>query len=147
MAAPRLRPAGPADVGWGFRLYEDLLRAPTLASVGHWSAPQRAVIEAAVASGHAQVIVAGDEDVGWLHVVRQPDHIVVHQLLVARPWQGRGLATALLGDLLDEGRVVRLVVMHTNHGALRLYRRLGFAVRHTDRVRHYLVWTPPAPPR
>ena len=57
--------------------------------------------------------------------------------------QGRGLGTALVRSLQEEGRPVTLGVERDNPRARALYERLGFALVGQDDRDHLLRWEPP----
>ena len=58
--------------------------------------------------------------------------------------QGRGLGTALVRSLQEEGRPVTLGVERDNPRARALYERLGFALVGQDDRDDLLRWEPPA---
>jgi RimJ/RimL family protein N-acetyltransferase len=74
---------------------------------------------------------------GGLGFENGPYRRIVHRgtfgISVARPWRGKGIGTALLQALLDWAEAspliekVGLAVSANNEGAIRLYKRLGFA--------------------
>jgi ribosomal protein S18 acetylase RimI-like enzyme len=67
--------------------------------------------------------------VGRLYVARWEDEIRIIDIALLPEHRGRGIGTALLRDLLDEGaRTRKRVSIHVerNNPALRLYERLGF---------------------
>ncbi len=73
-----------------------------------------------------------DRLVGYLIVSRYVDAWHVMNLAVDEPFRGRGLGQRLLEQLIgdtrgDGTRGYTLEVRVTNHGAIRLYERLGFA--------------------
>jgi GNAT superfamily N-acetyltransferase len=90
-------------------------------------AEQRRLHQRRFASQNFQVIVA---DVGILVVSKEPDCLRVNQLLVLPEYQGKGVGTACMRQVLDDaaGRrlPVRLKVLKVNRRASGFYRRLGF---------------------
>jgi GNAT superfamily N-acetyltransferase len=68
---------------------------------------------------------------------------LVGRLVVAPDRQGEGVGTRLMGALEDEvcGRVDACVLFtgHLSDGNLRLYRRLGYAETHRERVAAHLM--------
>ena len=74
----------------------------------------------------------GDRLVGYLIVSRYVDAWHVMNLAVDEPFRGRGLGRRLLEQLIgdtrgDGTRGYTLEVRVSNHGAIRLYERLGFS--------------------
>ena len=89
---------------------------------------------------------ASSAPIGRLYVDRWPDQIRLVDISLLPEHRGRGLGTALLGELLAEGEARGLpVTIHVefNNPALFLYRRLGF--RHVDSngIYYLMKWTPP----
>jgi [ribosomal protein S18]-alanine N-acetyltransferase len=73
----------------------------------------------------------GDRLVGYLIVSRYVDAWHVMNVAVDEPYRRRGIAQRMLGDLFaqtmgDGTRGCTLEVRVSNHGAIRLYERLGF---------------------
>ncbi|MDX6481054.1 MAG: hypothetical protein QOG85_1564 [Gaiellaceae bacterium] len=76
------------------------------------------------------VIEVDGEPVGRLYVARWEDEIRIMDIALVPAHRGRGIGSALLRDLLDEGaRSGKRVSIHVemNNPAVRLYERLGFA--------------------
>jgi ribosomal protein S18 acetylase RimI-like enzyme len=126
-----LRPVGPDD--------EPFLRALFLAA-----RPDLAVLPPALVDlqfraqqasyaryADASIVQRDDAPVGRLIVHRAPDEIRLVDVALLPAHRGQGLGAALVGALQAEarasGRPLRLHVAADNP-ALRLYRRLGFAV-------------------
>jgi ribosomal-protein-alanine N-acetyltransferase len=83
------------------------------------------------ASRYYIVALAGDEIVGYAGLAAYGDEAYVQTIAVAAAYQGRGLGTRLLVDLLTEARArgagsAGLEVRADNAAAQRLYARFGF---------------------
>jgi ribosomal protein S18 acetylase RimI-like enzyme len=69
---------------------------------------------------------------GGLFVETKPDSLYIHEIQVLPEYQGRGVGTAVLRDVIERaarrGLAVTLSVVSANPGAKRLYERLGFKV-------------------
>lgn len=91
------------------------------------------------------VIELRGEPAGRLYVDRREDEIRLVDIALLPEHRGRGIGTALLRSLLDEGaasgRRVSIHVEHTNP-ALRLYERLGFERVRDDGIYWFMEWTP-----
>jgi ribosomal protein S18 acetylase RimI-like enzyme len=93
---------------------------------------------------HASVIECDHRPVGGLLVESRPDSIHIQELQVMPEYQGRGLGTAVVQQVLaDAARraiAVTLSVVPANPRAKQLYERLGFTVTEFDapffRMRH-----------
>src|SRR5438067_4721946 len=100
---------------------------------GIWDEPwQRAYFEARFDPKAISVITLDGADVGVLWVERRPAELYIAEIEVAPEFQGRGVGTAVLADVLARARAealpVTLQVLQANAGAGRLYERLGFRV-------------------
>jgi GNAT superfamily N-acetyltransferase len=86
--------------------------------------------------GKEQIIVVDGKDVGRLAVDRYPDRIDLRHVEILPEYQGRGIGTKIIQDILDAARQLRapvtLMVLSINP-AKRLYGKLGFVtVEETD---------------
>jgi GNAT superfamily N-acetyltransferase len=88
-----------------------------------------------------RVMVLDAIDVGWFQIIPHDDVLFLAQIFVDRPFQGRGIGTAIMNNLISEGaragQGMALAVVKTNP-ALRLYRRLGFRITHEDNRKFYM---------
>lgn len=95
----------------------------------------------------SQIIVVEGCDVGVLQVEQWGDELFLGLIEIAHSYQGRGLGTRVIKDVLAlahaEGRPVSLHVLKTNPRARRLYERLGFAVDEEREVRLVMRADPP----
>jgi ribosomal protein S18 acetylase RimI-like enzyme len=80
---------------------------------------------------------------GRLLVDEQRQHLRVVDIALLPAFRGRGLARAVLSQLLRDGRDVLLSVAHDNHAARRLYESLGFKEEARDDVRASMRWQRP----
>jgi ribosomal protein S18 acetylase RimI-like enzyme len=134
------RQATPADFDYCARLYfaamEATIRALELDIAKHtvsfrerWSAAE------------TRIITRDGADIGWLQAAAEGDAVFLKQLFVDAPLRRRGIGTQVMHRLIDEAggedRAVTLGVVKANP-ALRLYRRLGFAITHEDERKLYM---------
>lgn len=94
---PVLRPATPADRPFVERLFFETQRWLIERLFG-WRGDdiERAKFDDFYDETHTQIVVLNDEDMGWLTVLHQPDHIEVDSIYVAPVQQGDGIGTLLL---------------------------------------------------
>ncbi|MET8354138.1 GNAT family N-acetyltransferase [Micromonospora sp. NPDC005206] len=85
-------------------------------------------------------------------VEHRPTETYLERVEIHPGYQGRGMGSQLIGQLLREaagrGLPVVLDVLDINHGARALYRRLGFqnVNRHgANNIRIRMRWTPQPP--
>lgn len=88
------------------------------------------------------VVEIGTRTVGRFYVARRGDDFVIVDIIVARHWRGRGIATRLIRDLQREAGdgEIRLHVRPDNP-ACSLYARLGFVAVRRDGPALEMCWT------
>jgi ribosomal protein S18 acetylase RimI-like enzyme len=89
----------------------------------------------------AIVAVADGDIVGSLHIEATWFGVGEIGMLVAQPWRGRGVGSALLAAAIEKARdeglhKLSLEVFPHNDAAIALYRKFGF-VEEGRRVKHY----------
>ncbi len=92
----------------------------------------------------ASVIECEGLATGGLLLESKPDSIYIHELQVLPEYQGRGIGTAVVQQVIDQaasrGVAVTLSVVPANPRAQQLYERLGFEVTDVEppfvRMRH-----------
>jgi ribosomal protein S18 acetylase RimI-like enzyme len=138
--AVALRPVAPPDDDFLLRLYADT-RSDELGRT-NWNASQREVFlrqqfnarradyRARFPGAEVSIILIAGENAGVLEVWRGPSEIRLVNVEIAARFRGSGAGSTLVRGLLSEGAAGRLPVVlnvrEDNHGAQRLYRRLGF---------------------
>ena len=134
------RPARAEDFQYCANLYlsgmEDIIRELKLDR-----AAQAASLRQEWDPAQVQVMVMDAIEVGWFQIIPHDDVLFLAQIFVDRPFQGRGIGTAIMNNLIAEGtragQAMALAVVKTNP-ALRLYRRLGFRITHEDNRKFYM---------
>lgn len=137
-----LRAAQTQDIDWLIGLYRRL-RAPEFAPMGWPPQAMHAFLDQQFTMQHLHYVRYYDradflmverdgQPVGRLYLQRTaPEHLLVDISLDASA-HGEGIGGALIAWAQDEaralGRGMRLHVEHGNHGARRLYERLGFSL-------------------
>jgi ribosomal protein S18 acetylase RimI-like enzyme len=88
-----------------------------------------------------RILMMDDTDVGWIQTIKRADELFLAQLFVDGPFQGQGIGTRAMNQLIAEaemtGKAVCLGVAKINP-ALRLYERLGFRVTDEDERKFYM---------
>ncbi len=139
MTAPRLRPATDADRPFLRAVYAST-RETELARVPWPDEQKRAFVDEQFrlqdtyyrqhyTTAEFGVILDGDEPVGRLYVDRWEREIRIMDIALLPAARGRGIGTALIGELIAEGdRTGKAVSIHveTENPARSLYDRLGF---------------------
>jgi ribosomal protein S18 acetylase RimI-like enzyme len=149
-----LRPAGPEDESFLFRVYASG-REEELSATG-WEETQKLAFlemqfQAQSTSYRAnlrawyEVIVVEGMDAGRLLVDRSESSISVADIGLLPEYRGQGIGGALMRDVLDEAARARLPVrlyVEPFNPALRLYRRLGFRPIGEHGIYIHMEWIP-----
>ena len=146
--------ARPGDEDFLFRLYAST-REEEISAWGWNQAQQEAFLRmqynaqrrwydmAYPGAGH-RLILDNAEPIGRILVHRAAGRIELVDISLLSEHRNRGIGTALLRELIEESRKsrasVRLQVLRNNEGAIRLYRRLGFAIVNEDEIRYHMEW-------
>ena len=105
---------------------------------------QRKFYENEYPGAEFQIILVAGRPAGRLYVHRREQDIRIMDLALLPEFRGRGIGTALLQEILAEGRrTARSVTIHVEsfNPAQRLYARLGFERVGSNGVYHLLEWT------
>lgn len=101
-------------------------------------------------TANLQVIRTKSNDIGFLDLATDADDIYVANIEIAPAYQGQGIGTAIMRDVIAQARrecrSVKLQVLKVNLGATRFYQRLGFVVWNETPI-HCLMTLDPTSPR
>jgi len=141
-----LRLATPADTDFAQEVHHQAYRDVVQRQFGPWDAAfqdQRFAEDWAGAT--FSIILCDDEPCGYLCVEDRATDLHVREIVIAPAFQGRGIGTTLLQDVLqrasDRGVPVHLGTFHVNRAAA-LYRRLGFQEVARTTTHLLLEWQP-----
>lgn len=137
-----LRPATPDDCEFACTTTRDTMREYTLATWGKWSEEDvRQRSSENIANGTMCIIELDGKPIGIQVVEREPDCIRLAQIFILPAYQGRGIGSKLIGQLLAEARSagvpLRLRVLRVNP-AFNLYLRMGFKVVEETPERYFM---------
>jgi GNAT superfamily N-acetyltransferase len=143
-----LRPATAADREPIAELRAVVLR-PDLERLGRYDNHRvRQRLRDSFTPSHTQIITIADEPAGSVALRPAEDRDWLEHFYLAPQWQGRGVGTAVLRQVLAEtdarNRTVTLIVLQGSP-ARRLYERHGFVVESEDPV-DIVMTRPPATP-
>lgn len=133
MNKPRyiLRTATRADFEFLYRLKKACLKEYVAATWGWDESYQKSHFSQHFEPAKIQIIVVDGHDVGQLSVEKRPGEIYIGEIYILRIYQGQGLGTIILQDLIAEAKTQRstvsLQVLRVNP-ARKLYERLGFRI-------------------
>jgi ribosomal protein S18 acetylase RimI-like enzyme len=90
----------------------------------------------------SRIIVIDGAAVGLVASEERPDEFWIDEIQLARAWQGKGIGTAVMLDLIAKAnaapKTVRLRVLLENPRARRLYERMGFRVTGQTATHHLM---------
>ena len=139
-----LRPASERDREFLYALHCSTMRDVIEQTWGWDDAGQRADFQKRFDMHTVSIIEAESRSVGSLWLEQKPDSLYIHELQVAPPQQGRGIGTAVIEMVIEQGASrglpIALSVVPANPRARDLYERLGFRVTCVEppfiRMRH-----------
>ena len=127
-----LRPASEQDREFLYALHCSTMRDSIEQTWGWDDAWQRANFESRFEKYAVSVIEVDSRPVGSVWLEQTPDELYIHDFEVAPPHQGKGIGTAVVGMVTEQGArqglPVVLSVLSVNPRARALYARLGFRV-------------------
>lgn len=137
------RPATAEDFEFLFALHEAAMRSYVEDAFGPWQPEwQREYFRERFDPSALRLVQLDGQDVGMVHVQDRTEEIFLAGLEILPAFQGRGIGTAVIGELKDrakrEGRPLALQVLKGNLGARHLYQRLGFGVT-GENATHYIM--------
>lgn len=128
----RLKPASESDREFLFMLHCTTMRDVIEATWGWDEVWQRTDFNRRFASQDVSIIQAMNFDVGSLWLEWKPDSLYIHEIQIVPGYQGKGLGTAVIRDVIGQAASrmlsVELCVVSANPRAKHLYERLGFFV-------------------
>ena len=139
-----LRPSSKSDRDFLYALHCTTMRGVIEKTWGWDEAWQRTDFERRLAEYIVSIIEVEGRAAGSLWLECQADSLYIHELQVLPELQGRGIGTAVVQNVIEQGAdrgvPVTLSVVPANPGAKRLYERLGFEVTNVEapfiRMRH-----------
>ena len=149
--ALELRPAAASDFETVFAITMATMRAYVEATWGIWDeAEHRSRIRDSFEPSTHRLVHVDGQLAGLLAATEHPDHIQLVKVFLLPPFQGRGIGTRLVRQVMAQAaaqeRPVRLRVLRVNP-AQRLYLRLGFVITDETPERLYMEWRPGGEPR
>jgi ribosomal protein S18 acetylase RimI-like enzyme len=126
-----LRLATQADCEFLYELKKACLKEYVAATWGWDESYQKSHFSHHFKPANSQIIVVEGYDVGQLSVENHPGEIYIGGIYILPIYQGQGLGTTILRDLIAQARIqqstIRLQVLRVNP-ARQLYERLGFRI-------------------
>ena len=138
-----VRQATPGDRDTLYRIKREAMR-PYVEQIWGWDEEfQERRFRESYDHTETQVMLVHGRAVGLLRVSERESATFIDQIEIVPEYQGRGIGTALINNVLARGRPVELDVLKVNVDARRLYERLGFRVTGETET-HYNMRAEPA---
>ncbi len=139
------RPATEVDYDFARRVHHEAYHDVVLRQFGRWVEDEQDRYFAASWTKHPHEIVLRDgEPCGFVAIYDRDEAVVFSELVILPAFQGRGIGTALLREQIERARErgvpVSLSVLHENHRAAALYRRLGFHETGKTETHYLMEW-------
>ena len=124
------RPADESDTSFAREVHHRAYREVVERQFGSWVDEQQdRFFESNWAGSTFEIVVCDGRPCGYVCIEDRDDDIHVREIAVAPEYQGQGIGSAILRDVMERARTrrvpVRLGTLHKNR-ALGLYRKLGF---------------------
>ena len=141
-----LRPVTDDDYDFLFQLHVATMRPSVEATWGWNEAFQELYFQSRWDPANQHIVSIGKIDVGTITVEEEIGTVFLNLIEIRPEYQGRGLGTALIRDVLRDAHnrdlPVKLHVLKTNLRARQLYERLGFTILEERKERHVMINSP-----
>lgn len=143
----QLRSAQKSDRDFLYALHCTTMRDVIEKTWGWDEAWQRTDFDRRLAACIVSIVEADHRAAGSLWLEWKPDSLYIHEVQIVPEFQGNGLGTAVVQNVIEQGArrrlPVTLSVVPANPRAQRLYERLGFEVTAIEppfiRMRHSVL--------
>jgi ribosomal protein S18 acetylase RimI-like enzyme len=126
-----LRAAENSDFAFARKLYLATMKT-LLSQLGAWDREEfEKRIRVSFRPDEFQIIVHGNEDIGFLHLIETDTDIMIAQIHLIRPYRRRGIGTKILMEIIgraDADHKTMSLSAPRNNPAIHLYERLGFKI-------------------
>ena len=96
-------------------------------------------------AGQSFIVQAGGAASGWVVLAPMEDGVHLVEIMILPALRGKGIGSAAIREVFSTATgPVRLTVNRMNHGAIRLYERLGFRRTGEDEVQFFMERPPSA---
>jgi ribosomal protein S18 acetylase RimI-like enzyme len=145
----RLVPATPEDKAWLQALWRAAYLDLFVATWGGWDESRYIQhFSECWSQGNIYAVELDSERIGMIQLIEHSDSLEVSEIQIQPSHQGRGIGTQILRDTQKRAHAQhRKVILSTglrNHGAVRLYERLGFRAVHQSETHIHMESNPQA---
>ena len=138
-----LRQATPGDCERLYRIQSQSMR-PYVEQIWGWNESfQEERFRQGFDPDKTRIVLSNEREIGFLRVTEKKEAVFIEQIYIIPEYQGRGIGTALVREVISRNLPVELSVLKLNTDARRLYERLGFRVN-DENATHYHMRIEPA---
>lgn len=139
------RPAHESDTGFAREVHHRAYREAVKRQFGSWiEEEQDRYFERDWGAATFEIVLCDGIPCGYVCIEDENDHIHVREIILLPEYQGRGIGSSILGDVMERARTRRVPVrpgtFNTNR-ALGLYRKLGFREIGRTETHTLLEWS------
>jgi ribosomal protein S18 acetylase RimI-like enzyme len=135
------RTATDSDTHFAREAHHKAYHGVVVRQFGAWDeSRQDSLFNSGWSSAEHEILLCDGAPCGYVSVEEYPDYVHVRELVVLPEYQGRGIGSSLLRQVLEQARArhvsVKLGVLRENR-VVNLYQRLGF--REFDRTETHIM--------
>lgn len=138
------RPATIADADFARSVHHRAYRDVIERQYGPWEeSTQDKLFAAAWSAAAHEIVLCNDTRCGYTSIENRDDCIYVHELVVDPDFQGRGIGTNILREVMEQAISKSVPVRlrtHVTNRAANLYRRMGFQETARTETHVLLEW-------
>ena len=140
------RKATPSDFDFLFELNKITMKNHVIATWGKWDEEwQRQYFQEKYKPEDYQIIIVKNQSAGGLTITEDEQKIEIDRLQLMPDYQGLGIGTAILIDLISKAeknqKSLCLTVLKSNERARQPYERNGFHITNEPDERYYMTST------
>lgn len=142
-----IRDSKPEDLDFILELVEETFKEHIMKTHGKWNLnEQREYWQNNLDPAYHKIIESNKDPIGIYAVSRRQDEIVLDLIFLLPEYQGQGIGSHLLAELINESKQgrnpLRLRSLRSNQAAIDFYLHKGFKIYQEDGKRIYLELDP-----
>ncbi|MEO6536495.1 MAG: GNAT family N-acetyltransferase [Candidatus Paceibacterota bacterium] len=143
------RHATGTDVEFARKIHRAAMHDVVAKQFGSWDEEiQNESFDASWSPETSEIINDGDTKIGYCDIAYAPDYIYVRNLYISPEYQGKGVGTQILNEVLTKAKEmnipVGLEVLKENQ-ARELYKKLGFKDLEEGSTKYFMEFKPDEP--
>jgi len=125
-------------VDWSDESWDDFIRTQSEAQRRHYTTN--------FSPSEHMIVLCEEQPIGRIWVYRDANEIRLLDIAILAPYRGKGIGTCLIRRFQKEAQTANLPLRHSvelqNHGARRLYERIGFVPISAQGLHILMEWVP-----